>query len=228
MDSDGKLKALMQIFLIRVEGLTPHNFTHNREVVIQNLKSQQSKKPWLEMDDFTFVNAQTFSDPLKLGNSIADINGQICTCRRLVNLFGRKVVSFDDVVINSRVLPELILKFETLLYNIETKILDLKHEKELKFSYFEKRWFGKEKPKDHHHQNDEQSLVIHDGKKNKNEEEDDDDDIEKENNDDKGEEDSVTEVVELLRHPELNGGVLAGAFTASLISVESLLIRKSS
>jgi hypothetical protein len=87
---------------------------------------------------------------------------------------------------------ELVMRFEYLLLKFSDDQRNIKNKKNVKFSYFEKRWFGR---------NEEMEV---------------------------SEERQVTENVELKLHPELEGGLLAGGYTALLNSSASLLYKTPS
>lgn len=113
--------------------------------------------------------------------------GRVCSCRRLINIISRNVV--DNMPIHNPVLKELIMRFEYLLLKFNDSQNKKNKNKNVKYSYFEKRWFGRP---------DEEN---------------------------EGDERQITENVELKLHPNLEGGVLAGAYTAYLHSSASLLFK---
>jgi len=207
LDEDGKTRPLMQIFMIRVEGFNSQDLKNNRNIILENIGCQLPKRQWLEIDDVTFVAVESFYKK-SLNGIVADVNGYTCTCRRLINILSRKVVSFTDVEnkVNTtsngtnpsscQVLSDLLMKLETILLEKEIKKFNKKKSfKKVDFSYFEKRWFARY---------EKSELDLEEDKKL-----------------------SQDELIELTQHPDIGscGGLLAGGFTASITSTDSILYR---
>jgi hypothetical protein len=68
----------MQLFVIRVEGISSEEFQLNRSIILRNLAGKvPMKKAWLEMDDFTFVDIQTILRKSNSNYTVSDVNGKI-------------------------------------------------------------------------------------------------------------------------------------------------------
>jgi hypothetical protein len=70
----------MQLFVIRVEGISSEEFQLNRSIILRNLAGKvPMKRAWLEMDDFTFVDIQTILRKSNSNCTVSDVNGKIYT-----------------------------------------------------------------------------------------------------------------------------------------------------
>ena len=74
VDENDKALHLLQIFVLHVDGLTREEFLNNRKAIELNLAGAQPMKPWLELDDLTFVSMAAIGQPWGR-DSLTDMEG---------------------------------------------------------------------------------------------------------------------------------------------------------
>jgi len=93
LDFDARPRQLVQVFAVRVDGLLAEDLHANRDAVARNIGAgPQPQKPWLEFDDLTWTPLELVGLPGGR-SSVTDVEGRVCGCRKLVDLLGRPLVA---------------------------------------------------------------------------------------------------------------------------------------